>query len=412
MPSTTRGRRLRSTPRPRDRREQLAAIAADLFRRHGYHNVGVGDIAAAAGITGPAVYRHFPSKQAILGHVVLSGLDNAAAVVTSAMVESDGSADARRLAVLAAALSSLVVERRELGALWRREGRNLPAGDRAELGVRARQAVRFGVDLVQRVRPALGVEDAELLCWAALSVYGSVSDHHVTLPKARFEGLLTSMALAVVHDQGVPARDGVPPSTTMGGAGGTWSATIAPRARLSRREQLLTLAARMFREHGFHAVTMEDIGAAAGITGPSIYRHYASKADLLVAMCNRIGDRLRIGVEAALAHPPRRALEELTASFVHTVLEYRDLVAAYLVEGGNLPDRDRAEVRRLQRNYVLEWATLLLALDPSLDDKSARVRVHAAFAVVNDIARTARFAARPQLPAELAALALAVLTIG
>ena len=402
-----RGRR-GGSGRPRDgsgngRQAQLAAIAADLFRRHGYHNVGVGDIAAAAGITAPAVYRHFPSKQAILGHAVLSGLDSFASTIAAALDSAAGGAGVERLGAVASATARLVVERRPLGALWRREGRNLPAADRAELGVRARHATRVGVDLIRAVRPALSTADADLLCWAALSVFGSVSDHHVTLPKGRFEALLTELALAVVASDAVPTRSGWPPSTTTRGGDGPLT-TTAPR-----REQLLILAARMFREHGFHGVTMEDIGAAAGTTGPAVYRHFASKADLLVAMCDRVGERLRAGVESALPHPPPRALRELTVSFVHTVLEHRDLVVAYLMEGHNLPDRHRTELRRLQRHYLAQWVGVLTALDPALDERAAKIRVHAAFTVVNDLARTTRFAARPHLANELVALAHAVL---
>lgn len=372
-------------------------VAADLFRRHGYHNVGVSDIAAAAGITGPAVYRHFVSKQAILGHLVLTGLDCATDAVAGAL--RTASSDAERLAVLARTLAALMVERRELGALWRREGRNLPPEARAKLAARVRRATTEGSALIRRVRPELSAADAELLCWAALSVYGSVSEHHVSLPRSRFEAQLASLALAAVHSalppvDGPKAGIGMPSRTT----------TVRSRPPQTRREQLLVLAARMFCERGFHGVTMEEIGAAAGITGPSIYRHYASKADLLLAMCARVGERLRLGVDAATG------LRALAESFVDTVLQCRDLVAAYLMERDNLPERDRAEVRRLQRAYVAEWVALLLAQQPALDEKTARIRVHAAFAVVNDLARTPRFASRPDLGPQLVALALAVLT--
>ncbi|MER6898583.1 TetR/AcrR family transcriptional regulator, partial [Amycolatopsis sp. NPDC000740] len=62
--------------RPRDRKAQLAAVAAELFRARGFHGVGINDIAASAGVTGPALYRHFADKQAILAYVVLAGIDD------------------------------------------------------------------------------------------------------------------------------------------------------------------------------------------------------------------------------------------------------------------------------------------------------------------------------------------------
>ena len=55
-----------SSTAARPRRELLLQSAADLFSAKGYHAVGIDDIGAAAGISGPGVYRHFPSKQAIL----------------------------------------------------------------------------------------------------------------------------------------------------------------------------------------------------------------------------------------------------------------------------------------------------------------------------------------------------------
>src|SRR3569833_1006145 len=50
-----------------NRREQILSAAAELFAHHGFHGVGIDDIGAAVGISGPALYRHFRSKDAIHG---------------------------------------------------------------------------------------------------------------------------------------------------------------------------------------------------------------------------------------------------------------------------------------------------------------------------------------------------------
>ncbi|MGH3950933.1 MAG: helix-turn-helix domain-containing protein, partial [Pseudonocardiaceae bacterium] len=52
------------------RREQILAAAAELFAQHGFHGVGIDDIGAAVGISGPALYRHFRSKDAMLGEML------------------------------------------------------------------------------------------------------------------------------------------------------------------------------------------------------------------------------------------------------------------------------------------------------------------------------------------------------
>ncbi|MDT5175569.1 MAG: hypothetical protein QOG37_2820, partial [Mycobacterium sp.] len=51
-----------------------------------------------------------------------------------------------------------------------------------------------------------------------------------------------------------------------------------------RRLQLLAAAERLFAERGFLAVRLEDIGAAAGVSGPAIYRHFPNKESLLVEL--------------------------------------------------------------------------------------------------------------------------------
>ena len=58
-------------------------------------------------------------------------------------------------------------------------------------------------------------------------------------------------------------------------------------AALPRRELLLQSAADLFATKGYHAVGIDDIGAAAGISGPGVYRHFASKQALLEALCDR-----------------------------------------------------------------------------------------------------------------------------
>ena len=54
------------------RREQILATAADLFAARGFHGVSVAELGAACGISGPALYKHFPSKQAMLAEMLTS----------------------------------------------------------------------------------------------------------------------------------------------------------------------------------------------------------------------------------------------------------------------------------------------------------------------------------------------------
>jgi AcrR family transcriptional regulator len=379
----------RST-RPRDRKAQLAAVAAELFRARGFPGVGIKDIADAAGVTGPALYRHFADKQAILAYVVLSGFEDLEAATAEAL--SDSVPASEQLKDLLTRLATQAVERREIAALWRWEGRHLPKEDQREIARRSALALTAWAKALQVRRPDLPAEDAELLCWAALSVFGSVSVHHTSVARRRFAQLLVELALDVLNTTlPTPSPAADPPSLRLG----------TP----SRREQVLAAATGLFAQRGFHDVSMEDIGAAAGIAGPSVYRHFPSKAALMVAISHRAADRLALAAERALqTSDERSALRRLAASYVHTILHTPELLVSFSADRVTMPDRDKADLLRVQRDYVAQWVALLSAVRPSLPPREAKITVHAALTIANDLARTRRVAARPHFEAELTTL--------
>lgn len=380
--------------RPRNRKAQLADAAAELFRKHGYHQVSVNDIASAAGVTGPAVYRHFRGKQDILAHVLLSGMDTFGLVTEQALAQPGTQEE--QLTALLRAVAALAVDRRDVTALWRWESRHLAQADRTKIRHRGAELIaQWGIAL-RDVRPDLSLADAELLGWATLSVYGSLSDHHVSPPRRRFEDLMVTLAAAVTEWRApttppTPARPVAPPA--------------------SRREELLSAAISLFRDRGYAAVSMEDIGARAGMAGPSIYRYFPGKAAILVAGGYRMADRLAQTAEHAVteAAGPHEALRALATSYVDTVLRSDNIMATFANELRNLPDPDRKELVRLQRSYVAEWVRQLRALAPDLPEPDARVVVHAALTIINDLARTPRLVTRPGIATELSELAVTVL---
>jgi AcrR family transcriptional regulator len=183
------------------------------------------------------------------------------------------------------------------------------------------------------------------------------------------------------------------------------------RARISRREQLVTAAATLFHQRGYPAVTMEDIGNAAGISGPSVYRHFDSKTDLLVDGLYRGNEWLQLGMARALASAttPNEALRGLVASYVGSNLEHTELFGVLLTESIHLPDQERHRLRRIQHDYVSEWVRLLRALRPDLTEPEGRVVTQAALGIVHDCARSPRWRTRPGLAADLVGIGLEML---
>lgn len=379
--------------RPRDRKEQLAAVAAELFSTRGYHEVGIAEIASSAGVTGPALYRHFSDKQAILTHVVLTGIDE---LISSTQLALNGPSAPAREQVESAltSLATLSIERRDVSSLWRWEHRNLSAAGQREVRARSALLIKTWSETLRVLRPALSAEDAELLCWAALSVFGSVAVHSIRIGKRRYAALLIQCARDVLHH--TPSVGATVPATT----------TADPHIlRPTRREVLITEAGKLFQQRGFHEVSMEDIGAAAGISGPSVYRHFTSKAALFMAAANRIAERLELGrLEVSRAAADEvAALSGLVTSYVDTMRDSADLMSVGR-QISALSEAERSELRRVQRDYIAEWVRLLCTARPELSPAEARVVVHMALTIANDLIRTGRVRDRTNLRAELVTL--------
>jgi AcrR family transcriptional regulator len=160
----------------------------------------------------------------------------------------------------------------------------------------------------------------------------------------------------------------------------------APARRRSRREEILEIAVGLFASRGYHGVSMDDIGAAAGVTGPALYHHFAGKEAMLVAALIPVSDQLLAGGRQRIAESagrPRDALAALIDFHVDFALANPAVIALHLHELDRLPEEPRRQIRRLQRLYVEEWVTTLTALRPELAAGEARVLAHAAFGLMN-----------------------------
>jgi AcrR family transcriptional regulator len=156
--------------------------------------------------------------------------------------------------------------------------------------------------------------------------------------------------------------------------------------RRSRRDEILQIAVGLFASRGYHGVSMDDIGSAAGVTGPALYHHFAGKEAMLAAALMPVSDGLLQGGRSRVAeHPgdPRAALESLVDFHVEFALANPAVIALHLHELDRLPEEPRRQIRKLQRLYVEEWVGTLTAMRSELSPSEARVLAHAAFGLMN-----------------------------
>lgn len=161
--------------------------------------------------------------------------------------------------------------------------------------------------------------------------------------------------------------------------------TQPTRAGATRREQILSEAAQLFAERGFHGVGVDEIGAAVGISGPGLYRHFPGKdamlAELLVGISGRLlAEGKRRVAEAA---DSVAALDALVRGHTDFALDDRPLIILHDRELDRLRESDRKLVRQLQRQYVELWVEVVGKEHPGAPEEEVRAAVHAVFGLLN-----------------------------
>ena len=168
--------------------------------------------------------------------------------------------------------------------------------------------------------------------------------------------------------------------------------TSRSKAKSDRRDKLIAAAERLVAERGFLAVRLEDIGAAAGVSGPAIYRHFPNKEALLVEVLVGISTRLLAGARTVVADSPdaASALDGLIDFHLDFALGESDLIRIQDRDLSHLPEPAKRQVRKAQRQYVEIWVEVLRQLNRADSEDDARLMAHAVFGLLNSTPHSVR----------------------
>ncbi|HEX9681644.1 MAG TPA: helix-turn-helix domain-containing protein [Acidimicrobiales bacterium] len=152
------------------------------------------------------------------------------------------------------------------------------------------------------------------------------------------------------------------------------------KRRPHRRDEIIAAATTLFHERGYHATGMDEIGAAAGITGPAIYRHFESKEEILEQI---VTDRSSAALEHAReimeqAPTPLDAFRGLVTVYVDVILENPSLAYVGVFERRTLAGETKTRLERAERQHLEQWVRALIAVRPGLDEAEARVMIQGA----------------------------------
>ncbi|MEV6148736.1 TetR family transcriptional regulator [Nonomuraea sp. NPDC052129] len=166
-------------------------------------------------------------------------------------------------------------------------------------------------------------------------------------------------------------------SLAMPGNGETVARPRRGRPPGNRRALILREATRLFYERGFHGTSISEIGAAAGVKGPTVYRHFPDKNAVLAALIEESAERSE--AEIAQIHreggTPRELLERLIRSQARQATDDGPLTAIAARELRSLSPETSEPLLRRSRINQEEWVSRVGQARPELSADQARTLV-------------------------------------
>ena len=126
---------------------------------------------------------------------------------------------------------------------------------------------------------------------------------------------------------------------------------------------ILDTAAAVFYEKGFHGVGVDELGKRAGLSGPTLYRYFSSKDEILAALFNEAMDEL-VSATAMVHDDPVADLARLIRHHVGYAVSQRQLVNVYQREDRSLTGPWKRHFNHRRKQYVTRWEAIVARCVP------------------------------------------------
>jgi AcrR family transcriptional regulator len=154
-----------------------------------------------------------------------------------------------------------------------------------------------------------------------------------------------------------PKSPPIPPSAS------PWaSASAREQQRETKRNAVLSTAAQLFNEKGFHATSLDDIAARLNVSKPTLYYYVKNKDEILIECVRRGLEMMHQGIEETRA-AGGQAIDQLRACMrVYIRIVTEDFgMCVIRISDDELPPERRQELRRLKSGIDQEFRRLVAA---------------------------------------------------
>jgi len=153
---------------------------------------------------------------------------------------------------------------------------------------------------------------------------------------------------------------------------------------MARDAEILQAAATLFRKRGYSAVGVDEIGAAVGVTGPAIYRHFSGKDEILGTLFDEGMDEV-FRVTARDFDDPFDTLRHIIREHALHVLSNPLLAGVWIHESRSLSPAQKRRYLRRARQYIERWTDVLHRCYPDAPESALRTVTHSAIGSLNAV---------------------------
>ena len=168
--------------------------------------------------------------------------------------------------------------------------------------------------------------------------------------------------------------------------------TVAPAkdadALSPRQQEFVDVAVKLFHERGYPSTSIYDIGAATGLSGAALYRHFRNKEDILIAAVRQFAATVESATSTAIAESPgepNATLEAVLRALVDITIHLPDALAVYKVEARHLPEPIREDLAMRETALRERWAGIVMRARPDLNPDEATARTDAAILLAGQV---------------------------
>lgn len=180
-----------------ERRAQLLAAAARLFAERGFRAVSIEDLASEAGVSGPALYRHFDSKESILAELLISASEELLRQGTERVANAATPHDALRS--LIAFHTEFALRDRALIRIQDHDFANLASDQAKTVSRLQRSYIELWVDVLGELDPTLAQSVSRTKVQAVFGLLNSTPHSASHSDTETTRSVLEAMAIDAFH---------------------------------------------------------------------------------------------------------------------------------------------------------------------------------------------------------------------